>query len=65
MTQLSIDRERGSLISFLRAYQSLLADEAEWDARFRQTSELLALAAQQVRRSIAEGEAAPMNWDRL
>ena len=49
----------------LREFIADLEDEAMWDASFEQTKESLIASAQQAKQEIAEGKAAPMNYERL
>ena len=52
-------------IEHLREYIADLRDEADWDARFNQPSAKLFAVAERVRKEIAEGKAAPMDFDKL
>ena len=63
--QLFLENARDSLLHCLGEYQSILADELEWDARSKQTDAQLVSAARQARREIAEGKGEPMNYNRL
>ena len=52
-------------IEHLREYIADLRDEADWDAQFNQPPAKLSAVAERVRKEIAEGKAAPMDFDKL
>ena len=56
-------RERA--VEHLREYIEDLKDEARWDTQFEKTSAKLSEMANEARREIAEGKAAPMDFDKL
>ncbi|MBD2055929.1 hypothetical protein H6F88_07835 [Oculatella sp. FACHB-28] len=49
----------------LREYIDDLQDEIAWNEIFQRTQPKLVAAAQQAKRAIAEGQAVPMNYDKL
>jgi hypothetical protein len=53
------------VVEHLREYLADLQDELEWDALFKKTQPRLAEAAQRAKEEIAEGQAEPMDYDRL
>jgi len=56
-------RERA--VEHLREYIEDLKDEAHWDAQFDKTSGKLSEMANKARQEIAEGKAAPMDFEKL
>jgi hypothetical protein len=53
------------IVEHLREYLGELQDELEWNNSFQRTQSKLVAAAQQAQQEIAEGKAAPMDYDRL
>jgi len=53
------------VIEHLREYLADLQDELEWDALFKKMQQQLLEAAQRAKEEIAEGQAEPMDYDRL
>lgn len=49
----------------LREYMEDLQDELRWDRLFKRTQPQLAAAARRAKQEIAEGKAAPMDYDKL
>lgn len=56
-------RERA--VEHLREYIEDLKDEARWDAQFDNSSSELSEMAKKARKEIAEGKAAPMDFEKL
>ncbi len=52
-------------VEHLREYIEDLKDEAHWDAQFDKTSSRLSETASKARKEIAEGKAAPMDFEKL
>jgi hypothetical protein len=53
------------VVEHLREYLADLQDELEWDALFNKTQQQLVEAAQRAKEEIAEGQAQPMDYERL
>lgn len=53
------------VVEHLREYLADLQDELEWDALFKKTQQQLAEATRRAKEEIAEGQAKPMDYDRL
>lgn len=49
----------------LREYVEDLQDEAQWDRSFQKTQRQLVARARQAKKEIAEGQAKPLDHDRL
>ena len=49
----------------LREYIADLQDEQQWDASFKKTQDSLIAAARKARQEIAEGKAAPLDYEQL
>lgn len=49
----------------LRKYIADLQDEQQWDASFNRTQDSLIAAARRARQEIAEGKAAPLDYEQL
>jgi len=52
-------------VEHLREYIEDLKDEAQWDAQFDAHSNKLSEMAARARKEIAEGKAAPMDFEKL
>jgi gamma-glutamyl:cysteine ligase YbdK (ATP-grasp superfamily) len=52
-------------VEHLREYIEDLKDEAHWDRQFDRTSGKLSEIAEKAREEIAEGKAAPMDFEKL
>ena len=53
------------VVEHLRDYIEDLQDETRWNESFSRTQENLIAAARQARKAIAEGEASPLDFDKL
>ena len=53
------------VVAHLRDYLEDIQDEALWDAQFAKSQPRLAEAARRAREEIAQGKAAPLDYDRL
>ncbi len=53
------------VVEHLREYLADLQDELAWDDLFKRTQSQLAAAARHARQEIAEGQAQPLDYDRL
>ena len=53
------------VMEHLRDYIEDLQDEGRWDVSFKKTQRELAAAAQRTKQEIANGQAKPMDYDRL
>ena len=53
------------VVEHLRDYIEDLQDETRWNESFSRTQENLVAAARQARKAIAEGEASPLDFDKL
>jgi hypothetical protein len=53
------------VIEHLSEYLMDLKDEYEWDQQFSQTGPELIAAARKARKSIAEGQSDPLDYDQL
>jgi len=53
------------VVEHVRDYIEDLRDEARWNESFSRTEEGLVQAARQTRKAIAEGEATPLDVDKL
>jgi hypothetical protein len=52
-------------VEHLREYIEDLKDETHWDRQFERTSDKLSEMANKARKEIAEGHAAPMDFEKL
>jgi hypothetical protein len=53
------------VIEHLSEYLEDLQDEREWDQQFQQTQSALTNQARQAKKSIAEGQSTPPDYDQL
>jgi hypothetical protein len=53
------------VVEHLRDYIEDLRDEARWNESFSRTQGNLVAAARQARKAISEGEASPLDFDKL
>lgn len=65
MLELLPDSMQEQAVQHLREYVTDLLDELEWQECFRGTQASLGEAGRQARAQIAEGKAAPLNYDEL
>ncbi|KYC41219.1 hypothetical protein WA1_03800 [Scytonema hofmannii PCC 7110] len=56
---------QNQIVEHLREYIEDLRDEMQWDATFQKTQHKLVAAARQAKQEIAEGKAAPLDYDQL
>ena len=59
------EQAQDRVVEHLREYIEDLRDEALWNDSFSRTQTKLVVAAQQVRREIAEGKAIPLDIEKL
>lgn len=59
------DQLQEDVVEHMRDYIEDIRDEAKWKESFSRTQDKLVAAARQARQEIAEGKAAPMNFDKL
>lgn len=64
MEFLSVDLQE-QVADHLREYIADLQDEQQWDASFKKTQDSLIAAARKARQEIAEGKAAPLDYEQL
>ncbi|MBM4048394.1 MAG: hypothetical protein FJ279_25100 [Planctomycetes bacterium] len=53
------------VMEHIREYIEDLRDELRWDAAFKRTRPQLVAAARRAKKQIAEGQAEPLDYDRL
>ncbi len=56
---------QAQVVEHLREYLAELQDELEWEALFKKTQQQLVKAAQRGKKEIREGQAEPMDYNRL
>jgi hypothetical protein len=59
------EEAQNQVVEYLRAYIADMNDDTKWDNLYQSTQDQLDAAARQVRKAIAEGQAEPMDFDRL
>ena len=59
------EEAQNQVVDHLRDFIEELRDELRWDESFKRTENQLSAAARQARREIAEGQARPMDYERL
>lgn len=53
------------VVEHLRDYLTEMQDELRWDDLFKKTQQQLIAAAKRARQEIAEGQAKPLDYDKL
>ncbi|MCL6559891.1 MAG: hypothetical protein K6U74_14080 [Firmicutes bacterium] len=53
------------VVEHLREYLADMQDKLQWDSLFEKTQQQLIAAAQRAKKEIGEGQAQPMDYDRL
>ncbi len=56
---------QNQVVEHLREYLEDIRDERRWDETFAKTQAQLAAAARRAKEQIADGQAKPMDYDRL
>ncbi|MFQ6014885.1 MAG: hypothetical protein ACE5NP_05535 [Anaerolineae bacterium] len=56
---------QGQVVEHLREYIADLQDELQWDTLFKKTQPQLIAVARRAKKEIAEGQAEPMDYERL
>ncbi len=56
---------QNNIVEHLREYVEDLRDEMQWDTKFQKTQQQLVAAARKAKQDIAEGKAAPLDYNQL
>ncbi len=59
------DAAQEQVVEHLREYLADMEDELQWDQQFRSTQAQLIMAAKRAKKQIAEGQAKPLDYDKL